>query len=86
MSDADLREAGVEEGVFPDNPRRCPTEHLTPGTPRTKKMAIASEPDTGVNAMLTDAKARAAKTRDKPDNLYDERGLHLYVSKTGTKS
>lgn len=36
--------------------------------------------------MLSDAKARAAKAREKPYKLHDERGLHLYVSTTGAKS
>lgn len=35
--------------------------------------------------MLTESTIRAAKPADKPYKLYDERGLYLYVTKTGSK-
>jgi len=35
---------------------------------------------------LTDAKARAAKPRDKAYKLFDGKGLHLFVSPTGSKT
>jgi integrase len=35
--------------------------------------------------MLTESTIRTAKPADKPYKLYDERGLYLYVTKTGSK-
>lgn len=35
--------------------------------------------------MLTESTIRAAKPADKPYKLYDERGLYLYVTKSGSK-
>jgi hypothetical protein len=36
--------------------------------------------------VLTDAQCRKARTEDKPLKLFDQRGLFLYVTKTGLKS
>ena len=39
----------------------------------------------GVSVALTDIKIRAAKAREKPYKLFDERGLYLLVSPSGAK-